>query len=252
MIIPDYILERIMSPPPDDCCVIPCRAPSISNGDPAVALVATIGLNHRDTTSMKCYSPKGECTLDKAGAIASWEDSKKYFERGKPYKFFDPLEEILVQCGVSYGGHYAPDGSFSEVCHPATACHIDLVKWPTKPLWGGLRKRIKERLLEQDAPFFKRLLMESPNIKLLLANGAGVVTALEGAFGVEFEEAAVPPIQFARSEAPLFTGAIEGIPIIGWRPNLQSDHGVYGVTNDGKEKLAERVGEIAAERGVRP
>lgn len=245
MPIPGYIMNRILAPAPEDCCVIPCRAPGISNGDPALASVATVGLNHRNTACMKIYSPEGECTLDEDGAKASWDDSKNYFEKGKPYKFFDPLEQILVQCGVSYGGRYAPDGSHSEDCHPATACHIDLVKWPTKPLWGRLRKPARVKLLEQDAPFFKRLLSEHPNIKLLLANGAGVVTTLEGAFGVKFEEAAVPPVKFRRREARLLTCEFEGRLVIGWRPNLQSDFGVYGVNNEGKSELAQRVGEIA-------
>lgn len=243
----DYIVERILTPAPEDCCVIPCRVPGISNGDPALASVATVGLNHRDTACMKIHSPKGECQLDEAGAKASWEDSKQYFEKGKPYKFFDPLEQILVQCGVSYGGRYAPDGSHSDICHPSTACHIDLVKWPTKPLWGRLRKRAKDRLLEQDAPFFKRLLIENPNIKLLLANGAGVINALAGAFCVTFKEADVPPIQFSRKSAPLYTSEVEGCAVVGWRPNLQSDFGVYGVNNEGKRELAQRVGEIARE-----
>lgn len=55
----------------------------------------------------------------------------------------------------------------------------------------------------------------------------------------------MPPVKFRRREARLLTCEVEGRRVIGWRPNLRSDFGVYGVTNEGIRELAQRVGEIA-------
>ncbi len=235
MTLPEYAQLRVAQKPPDGCCIPVGAAPTIAYGDPDKARVATIGLNPGHGHQREARRG-GKPTVDPNAKESKY--GYDYFEvRRDTPGFFNPLEQVIVACGASY-----LDGS---------ACHLDLAQWPTSKRWRDLPPGAKAKLLDDGAPFVRRQLQESPNIKLLLANGGGVIDALSRAFGVKFIKADAPPIQFARREAPLFIGAIEETPIIGWRPNLQSDHGVYGVTNDGKEKLAERVGEMAAERGVR-
>lgn len=236
MVLPKYAQLRAAQKPPDGCCVPDGAIPTVAYGDPDKARVATIGLNPG-------HGHQREARRGAQPGVAPNAQEEMYgydyFEvvRATP-GFFNPLEKVIVACDASY-----LDGS---------ACHLDLAQWPTSKRWRDLPPGAKAKLLDDGKPFVRRQLQESPNIKLLLANGAGVVTALEGAFGVEFEEAAVPSVKFRRREARLLTCEIEGRRVIGWRPNLRSDFGAYGVTNEGIRELAERVGEMAAERGVRP
>ncbi len=236
MVLPEYAQLRAAQKPPDGCCIPVGAAPTIAYGDPAEARVATIGLNPGHGHQREARRG-GKPTVDPNAKESKY--GYDYFEvRRDTPGFFNPLEQVIVACGASY-----LDGS---------ACHLDLAQWPTSKRWRDLSLGAKAKLLDDGAPFVRRQLQESPNIKLLLANGAGVVTALEEAFGVEFEEAAVPSVKFRRKEARLLTCEVEGRRVIGWRPNLRSDFGAYGVTNEGIRELAERVGEIARERGVRP
>ena len=231
MVLPEYAQLRAAQKPPEGCCIPDGAIPTIAYGDPAEARVATIGLNpgHEHQREARRGARPGVAPNAKA-EMYGYDYFTTEVGRSTP-GFFDPLEKVIVECGASY-----LDGS---------ACHLDLAQWPTSKRWRDLPPGAQARLLEDGTPFVKRQLAENPKIKLLLANGAGVVTALEGEFGVKFEEAAVPPVKFRRREARLLTCEFEGRLVIGWRPNLRSDFGAYGVTNEGKRELAQRVGEIA-------
>ena len=225
--VPDYIRKRIERPIPLELCARPGFAPVISDGDPCKACIATVGLN-----------PSGEGGgLPDAGLSPKEvvRHCNEYFQR-EAYSWFKPLEQILNECGASY--------------FEGSACHLDLVKWSTHPLWRKVPRHIRRQLLRDDQEFFKGQLENNLNIKLLLANGAGVMRELKRAFGVQFEQSESEPVHFAVRDAYLFTGKLRlpqvkgGVCVIGWRANLQSDHGVYGVTNAGIAALAKRVGEL--------
>ena len=76
------------------------------------------------------FEPLASLGVDDYGSIGQAEaaqiidDSASYFGR-RPYKWFTPLDRILQDAlGVWYFN--------------GTACHLDLVQWATKPLWGEL------------------------------------------------------------------------------------------------------------------
>ena len=236
MVLPEYAQLRAARKPPEGCCIPDGAIPTIAYGDPAKARIATIGLNpgHGHQREARRGAQPGVAPGARA-EMYGYDYFTTEVGRATP-GFFNPLEKVIVACGASY-----LDGS---------ACHLDLAQWPTSESWRDLPPCAQAKLLEDGAPFVRRQLEENPGIKLLLGDGAGVINALAGAFCVTFEEANVPPIQFSRKAAPLYTSEVEGCPVIGWRPNLQSDFGVYGVNNEGKRELAQRVGELA--RGILP
>lgn len=69
MTIPGYIRDRLLRPIPPDCCVQPDAYPVISNGDPGLARVATVGLN-----------PGGAMPYNDAAVEEAWEGQKGYFQ----------------------------------------------------------------------------------------------------------------------------------------------------------------------------
>ena len=93
------------------------------------------------------------------------------------------LERVLNRCGVSYGGKYDLEGHYSD----RLACSLDLVQWPTNPLWSEIPKEAQAKLLEDGRPFVELVLEKNPSIGLLLGNGHTVVRELEQAFSVQLE-----------------------------------------------------------------
>ena len=225
--IPDYVIERIRQTPPQGCSVVPGSTPVISFGDASKAHVATVGINPSCREFYDNHIPSGVQDAQQVFA-----DCNRYFHRN-PYKWFDKLSPVLGACGVSY--------------YDDSACSLDLVQWATDPVWGKLTKEQKEELLGPGTKFLKRQLRENQNIRLVLANGAGVIDHLREWLGFTFRQTKLVA-RFSVRDAPLltsiFTDGLREVPIIGWRVNLQSDHGAYGVTNAGIAELAKRVGEL--------
>lgn len=162
------------------------------------AVVATVGINPHGVWHRGDFPP-----LDEGGAEQMWERKRRYFEN-QTYRYYTVLEPILNACGASYGGRYVS-------CQPNLACSMDVVQWPTDPLWRKLDRRVKDRLIEDGRPFFEKVLRESPNIKLLLGNGRTVAETLERIFGTRFEE------RVERSlGTSVFCGDLLGRQFIGW------------------------------------
>lgn len=221
----------------------------ISFGDASKASIATLGLN---PSKREFLSERGHLLVGSGRRLATHQslgcsnlrdapasviqqvldDSNRYFCRN-PYEWFSKFTPILEACGVSY--------------YEGSACSLDLVQWATTPVWGKLTEETKEGLLSAGTHFLDSQLRENQNIKLVLANGAGVIKHLEDWLGLRFHQTDLVA-RFSVRNAPLFTGefteGLRQIPIIGWRVNLQSDKGVYGVTKNGIAELAERVGEL--------
>ena len=186
--IPDYIREHILHAlPPSGCYVPDGSLPAVAEGRFYRARVATVGINPRGAWMRGDYFPEERQTLDAADLDEGflnrvWEEKTLYFERNR-YMYFTSLEPILNDCGDTYGGMY-------EAVQPNLACSLDLVQWPTDPLWSGLPKEgyAQSKLLDDGVPFFKRLLQEHENIELLLGNGKTVVERLERTFRVRFRK----------------------------------------------------------------
>lgn len=213
MTIPGYIRDRLLRPIPPDCCVALNTWPVIANGDPGLAKIATVGLN-----------PGGGAPYDDATAEEVWEEQKRYFQRDDVYRrYFSPLEKVLNECEASYY-----DGS---------ACNLDLVCWATCPRdWSKVPPEAREKLIERDREFLAALLAGNRNIELVLATTKQVVDEIRS-HGADMQEERV-------GRDRLFHGELQGrgIKVIGWnRP-----------TRFLSKEAKRRVGEIAAERGVRP
>ena len=134
--IPDYIREQVLNArPPDGCCVPEGSIPAVAEGHFTFARAATVGINPHGSWNRKDYLPKECLTLDRDDSDEQflnrvWEEKTRYFERNT-YRYFTMLKPVLNACGVTYGGNYGAD-------RPDLACSLDLVQWPTDPLWSKL------------------------------------------------------------------------------------------------------------------
>ena len=220
--IPRYIRDYLLgATPPEGCCVPEGSLPALVEGDLRQARVATLGINPHGGLSRDEYPP-----LDGGGAEMVWNDKQRYFQKRR-YPYFGRLERVLKKCGVSYGGKYDLEGHYSE----RLACSLDLVQWPTNPLWSEIPKEAQAKLLEDGKPFVELVLEKTPSIGLLLGNGHTVVRELEQAFSAQLESCG--QIEGFR----LFTGEVRGVRFIGWNSFLSR----RGVTIPQMEALGERV-----------
>ncbi len=90
----------------------------------------------------------------------------EYFEVNPYMKWFIPIEAMIhAITGASYF-----DGS---------ACHLDLVQWATKPLWGQLDRHVREELLSADRAFVAAQL-GSGSLDVIYLNGRTVCDAVSG------------------------------------------------------------------------
>ena len=134
--IPDYIREQVLNAkPPDGCCVPGGSVPAVAEGHFTFARAATVGINPHGSWNRKDYLPKECLTLDRDDLDEQflnrvWEEKTRYFERNT-HRYFTMLKPILNACGVTYCGKYGAD-------RPDLACSLDLVQWPTDPLWSKL------------------------------------------------------------------------------------------------------------------
>jgi len=239
---PAYVGERIKRVPPADCDVMPTSTPVVSFGDPGGARVATLGLNpSRIEFEERGVELDGRLrrfeTLKSLGLASLadapddlvdrvWQRCASYFD-GNPYmKWFSRLEEMLGGVGASY-----LDGS---------ACHLDLSQWATDPTWNGLQPTARARLVSEDVPFLKEQLRRE-EIALLLLNGRSVLREVVSHLGVTLRRE--QDVADGSVNASVYTGTFAGMRVIGWSTNLQSS---FGVTREFRQKLRERLAELAA------
>ena len=137
--IPDYIREQVLNAkPPDGYCVPGGSVPAVAEGHFTFTRAATVGINPHGSWNRKDYLPKECLTLDRDDLDEQflnrvWEEKTRYFERNT-HRYFTMLKPILNVCGVTYGGKYGAD-------RPDLACSLDLVQWPTDPLWSKLPRK---------------------------------------------------------------------------------------------------------------
>ena len=243
--IPAYIENRIRRPQPNACCVVAGSSPVVSFGDATAATVATLGLNPScreflDKRGVELVGAErrlatlnslGTDDLQNApiGVIAQvLDECNSYFGPNAYGDWFGKLEEILGNIGASYY-----DGS---------ACHLDVVQWATDPTWGKLKPAgLRRWLAAQDGEFLIEQL-RNENFEILLVNGSGVMKQLERLVECDWDEYE-PIVGLRRHDTQIFGATILGrINVIAWSTNLQSS---FGVTNELRQELAERVEELA-------
>lgn len=210
--------------PPDGCCVPAGALPHVVEGHVNDAVVATVSINPHGVWYRCDYPP-----LNEGGAEELWEDKRRYFENHR-YRYFTALEPILNACGATYGGRYGAR-------QPNLACSMDIVQWPTDPLWKKLDRRKQDRLIEDGRPFFEQVLRESPNVRLLLGNGKTVVKGLERIFGTQFERRE----DDGSLGTTVFCGELLGRRFIGWSQFLSNSR----MNRSQRAELARLVGRLS-------
>ena len=239
--IPDYIREQVLNAkPPDGCCVPEGLVPAVAEGHFTSARAATIGINPHGSWNRKGYLPKEWLTLDRDDLDEQflnrvWEEKTRYFERNPRRRYFTMLNRVLNACGVTYGGKYGAD-------RPDLACSLDLVQWPTDPLWsklpGECSADAQSKLLSDGAAFFEKILQENENIELLLGNGKTVVEQFERTFKVRFAKWKVDDLG-----AHIYCGDLLGKRFIGWSAFLSNSR----MNRSQVAELARLVGEVRRE-----
>ena len=238
--IPDYIREHVLNAqPPSGCCVPEGSVPAIAEGHFTSARVATVGINPHGSWKRKDFLPQESLIRDRDDLEEQflnrvWEEKTRYFERHS-HRYFTTLRPVLNACGATYGGKYGAD-------RPDLACSLDLVQWPTNPLWSELPKGCSAdaqgKLLADGAAFFERILKENENIELLLGNGRTVVERFQRTFEVRFEKWKVDDIGVR-----IYRGDLLDRRFIGWSAFLSNSP----MTRSQRAKLAHLVGELYRE-----
>ena len=222
--LPAYIRKQILcAKPPDGCSVIDGALPALVEGHISEARIATVGINPHGAWYRAQYKP-----LCAGGAQRFWKDKVQYFEHRK-YQYFTWLERILNACDASFGGQYDLNRRY-----PTLVASMDVVQWPTNPLWKDLDKTAQAILLADGVPFFKKVLECNPQIGLLLGNGRRAVEQIEDIFGVQFRKE-----YHQASNMYLYQGKLLDRCFIGW--NLHSSSAVPGAH---RAALASRVAEL--------
>jgi hypothetical protein len=221
---PEYLLERAIRLPPENCSIVIDSTPVIAFGNPTSSTVATLGINPSKIEFCNSRGDLFEGTLRRLATLKSLDvrlrdelgspqgdailnDCATYFER-KPYKWFKPLERILFEgAGASY--------------HNDQACHLDLVQWATDPIWGQLNPAARRLLLDDGLPFLQQLLSKE-SFQIVIVNGRTVLKTVEQLGLTEWSHEehldGPPPVD-------LYLGTNRGLKWLGWSCNLQSQPG---------------------------
>lgn len=235
--IPDYVREHVLhAQPPIGCCVPKGSVPAIAEGHFTSARIATVGINPHGSWNREDFSPRqspamGRGYLNEHFLNRVWEEKTRYFERNT-HRYFTALQPILNACGATYGGNYGSDW-------PELACSLDLVQWPTDPLWSELPRKCSAdaqgKLLADGAAFFEKILKKNENIELLLGNGKTVVDQFQRTFDVRFDNWKVDDLG-----ARIYRGDLLGRRFIGWSAFLSNSP----MNRSQRAELAHLVGEL--------
>ena len=228
--VPEYIRKRMLSSSPEDCCVRPCTVPQIFEGFLDEAKVATVGINPHGARDCKKYSPKGICAMDEEGVRQAYKDKRHFFDLIRYAPYFDPLEQVLNECGASFGGLYGRKPS---------AVSLDLAQWATNPSpWSALPRRVQWKLLDDGREFFTALLEQNDQIRLVLATSRAVVDELWIEHKVPFTLVDTLRVPGYTRAMRVFCAETGDRQFIGWNWPLSR------MGTKMKQDLAKRVGEL--------
>ena len=224
--------------------VIPWACPVPFFGDPHAAVVATLGLNpsNREFLDEGGRELQGQSrrfpTLHSLG-LKTWGDldaqhlraivssCRSYFW-GRPYlTWFNRMNDVLAGANASYFGLIA------------TACHLDLIPYATARKWNQVGSFERAQLLADSGRAFGQIL-QSSSVRLLILNGASVVSALESVLDLRLERQEVQAWTLRRKSkygvlGIAYSGYIRSvsgvqlereIQVLGFNHNLQSSFGV--------------------------
>lgn len=224
--------------------VIDWKSPVPFYGDAANAKVASVALN-----------PKGAderlTDLEFLG-IRSWEAAGwgHYEEIAASCQRYFQYQPELVRPDpwMRWFGH--PDKLLGKIVDGAsfkagTACHIDLVPWPTYKVWARLPPTTKQNLLAAGATTVAVMLRGVP-LDLVWLNGRSVVNGFQDLVGTSLVKEHVPALDVvdqsgSRKRGSAWYGSIDeirGLPlgrsvkVLGWNWNLPSSPGANGKVDE--------------------
>jgi hypothetical protein len=224
------VLERVMTPYPKNCHIVPYSTPVVSFGNPETSSVATLGINPSSREflgeGMNLLSSNEKRLVDTevlglSSEIESLnaEQAEKviqgcfdYFET-KPYKWFSRLEEyVLSPASASYRS--------SDDINIEQACHLDLIQWATDPVWGNIQDTgVKENLLERDLEFL-RFQLTNYKFKKLFLNGQEVVKQFKKLRLAKLTVVGKTSFQSGKKKSSLYRGKYGDTEVWGWGLNV--------------------------------
>lgn len=227
--------------------IIPWACPIPYFGDAPHAQVATVGINPSrsefvDKHGQELLGDDRRLPILHSLDIAEWDsarsqhlncaisDLNNYF-RNRPYdRWFSILERILRPCGWTYYGS------------KPTACHLDLVPYPTASKWNEIGATERCRLLKLGGQSLPFIIRDLP-IREVILNGRSVVEGFEQLMGSRLTPKRVRSWDLRRPSGVVrgfaFVGAsdeLAGVPlgrrlvVTGFNHNLQSSFGVSSTT----------------------
>jgi hypothetical protein len=224
------VLERVMTPYPKNCHIVPYSTPVVSFGNPETSTVATLGINPSsrefldDGMNLLSSNEKRLVDTEVLGLSREIESLNveqaeevikgcfDYFEK-KPYKWFSRLQDYVLNPA---GASFVP----SDNAGVEGACHLDLVQWATDPVWGDIKdKGIQKTLLERDFEFL-RFQLTNYRFKKLFLNGQEVVAQFRRLGLAELVEVGRTPFQSQGKTSPLYRGKYGDTEVWGWGLNV--------------------------------
>jgi len=227
VMVPGYLAAMVRRVPPAGAPVVAGSTPVVSFGEPRGAVAATLGIN----PSAAEFTHQGEVLTGRRRRLATLEslqaqrcdlltdsqvdqviaDCASYFARQPYLRWFHPLDVVLRgSLGVSYF-----DGS---------ACHLDLVQWATRPVWGQIADpQVRQVLLDDGVPHLRAHLRHG-TVRVVLLNGRTVVDQAGRAGLVSLSLVGTLPLP--HMSCALHSGVADGVRYFGWSANLQGSHGV--------------------------
>ena len=224
--------------------VIPWSSPVPSFGDPSRAIVATLGLNPSnrefvDVDGIELQGPHRRFHTLRSLGLSQWSQAtgrhvrmmldgcRRYFARNPYDTWFKKLDFVIAGTRASYYDSRR------------RACHLDLIPYATSCKWTDLRREERSSLLSVAGDTLALLLQDAP-IRVLILNGASVITNFETVSGVRLEQETMPAWTLPRREGPGVEGvAFKGIArsvagikldrevvVLGFNHNIQSSFGV--------------------------
>ncbi|MDO5735708.1 MAG: hypothetical protein Q4P15_04475 [Propionibacteriaceae bacterium] len=215
------VADLVRRPAPGHLAVLPGCTPVVFRGDQPHARVATIGINPSirefltrgdeelagpqrrfETLSSLGIASLSEATDDMVDQVV--QRCLDYFV-SNPYRvWFDPMESLVNELfGASYFG--------------STCCHLDVVQWATRPLWGNLDPSVRSQLVAGGVEFVRPQLSHD-SLDAVYLNGRTVCEALATIIPLSARTA-----RFRDTGPPrgFFRGLYDGVAVVGCSANLQ-------------------------------
>jgi hypothetical protein len=235
--------------------VIPWSSPIPVFGNAESSYVGTLGLNPSnrefvDETGIELRGPHRRFETLASLGIRRWTSARephiekiatsceRYFSNNPYDRWFRKLDFLLSDTRASF--------------YLGTAAHFDLIPFATASKWGQLSIKQKGVLLDAAGNSLGLTLKES-SIRLLVLNGASVVSQFRNAFNVELESHEVrdwtlqvssktPVLGVAyRGTIDSLAGVVFGrrVRVVGFNHNVQSS---YGVTREVMNSIRKWIG----------